>query len=481
MYISILAWVAGVLGKARLTPSVSREMQANGMLDVMIQLQPASNDDVAGDSLAMYLMDHAKKSQAGMLAALRQMKGVERVQPYYISNTVAVRGTAKVVRWLAAQQGVEEISSNRPFQNRMDVFNEKDALMAQNVPWTGTSSHWSLEFINATGIPDSVRVRASKLIYANADTGVEFTHPALQENYMGTREFGIDHNYAWWDANKVANASKPNKACGVNSSTPCDDNNHGTHTMSTVVGKMGLGVSPTSKWIACKNMDMNLGSPETYLGCLQFFLAPTRIDGTEPMPERRPHVVGNSYGCPPEEGCSPTTFRYALQALRSAGILMIVSAGNDGSKGCSSVISPPATDPGSFNVAASRYKSFGRAGFSSMGPVSSRTLAIDITAPGVNITGAVRGGRYDQYQGTSMAAPHVAGAALLIMAACPHLLRQVDAITDLLRTTATPNLSTMLCGGESKDATPNNEYGYGALNVARAIATCHPITKSTIP
>ncbi|KAI9291158.1 subtilisin-like protein, partial [Neoconidiobolus thromboides FSU 785] len=337
--------------------------------------------------------------------------------------------------------------------------------------------HWSLKFINATKLPREVTNNAKYLRYANADTGVDYTHPAIAHNYLGRDSRGkYNHNYYWWDANKYVNATNPNPKCGINSQIPCDDSIHGTHTMGTVIGGLNLGVSPSSKWMACKNMDQGFGSPESYLGCLQFFLAPTNLYGINPRPHLRPHVVGNSYGCPGAEGCSRSTFKYALRAMKSAGIFMSVSAGNGGKKGCSTVNIPPAVDPNSFNVAATKYQSFERASFSSMGPVAERPfLSIDVAAPGANITSAIPGGKYAALQGTSMASPHVSGAALLVIAGCPHLSRRVDLIAKVLHQSATPVLPKVKCGKDTDKSVPNNEYGYGVINVAKALQICKKI------
>ncbi|KAI9292726.1 subtilisin-like protein [Neoconidiobolus thromboides FSU 785] len=410
------------------------------------------------------------------LQAAQESGEVKYYKSYYITNTIAVSSKKDMINEIEQLDNVEEISSNRKFLVKGSNSNvNNEAIVLNEVNWTGDTSHWSIDYINASNISNSARRNAAELRYANADTGVQYDHPALVSNYLGALPDGtFDHNYFWWDANKKANSSRPNSKCGINSPVPCGDDDHGTHTMSTVVGSLNLGISPTTKWMACKNMDNNFGSPESYLGCLQFFLAPTKLDGTDPKPELRPHVIGNSYTCPPSEGCSSTTFQYALKALKMAGILMSVSAGNSGADGCGSIQYPPAIDPNSFTVGALNYNSDGRAYFSSMGPVPSRInlSGLDIMAPGVNITGAALGSSYKSLAGTSMASPHVSGAALLIMAACPHLERKVDEVEILIRKTATPLYSKLGCGGDIGTTYPNNEFGYGKINVGKAIEMC---------
>jgi subtilisin family serine protease len=129
---------------------------------------------------------------------------------------------------------------------------------------------------------------------------------------------------------------------------------------------------------------------------MQFMLAPYPIDG-DPFADGRPelgaHVTNNSWGCPEVEGCDPFTLEAAVNALRSAGIFVVTSVGNDGYAGCETVSSPIALFEQSYSVGAiSRDGSV--AAFSSMGPVradgSGRTKP-DIAAPGVDILSAYPG------------------------------------------------------------------------------------------
>ncbi|KAI9290959.1 subtilisin-like protein [Neoconidiobolus thromboides FSU 785] len=479
-----------VAGSATIARSVINDYSKVGLSSVLIQLAPATPPTISTNSRSMVeedldlhaenvystLVKHSESSKTNVKKALDQAKSkglIKNYRYYLISNTFAVEAPKELIDTIAKLPEVEEITSNKQFRAPTQGNGEQGAGQAGDTTWDGKEIHWSLKYINATDIPRHVSLAASRLRYANADTGVDFTHPALSKNYLGNKNGKLSHDYYWWDANKVANATKPNKICGIDSQVPCDDNNHGTHCMGSAVGGLNLGVSPTTPWMACKNMDQNFGSPESYLGCLQFLLAPTNLYGTNPKPRLRPHVIGNSYYCPGEEGCSRSTFKYALRALKSAGIFMSVCAGNDGKLGCSSILSPPATEPTSFTVAASKYLSNDRAAFSSMGPVPERPeFAIDITAPGVNITSSIPGGKYAVFQGTSMATPHVAGAALLVIAACPHLNRRVDLIAKVLRESATPNYSNLGCGKDLATSLPNNEYGFGILNVAKALKLC---------
>ena len=58
-----------------------------------------------------------------------------------------------------------------------------------------------------------------------------------------------------------------------------------------------IGMAPDAKWIACRNMNNGFGVVPTYMDCMQWFIAPTDINGANPDPSKAPDVVNNSWGC----------------------------------------------------------------------------------------------------------------------------------------------------------------------------------------
>jgi subtilisin family serine protease len=171
--------------------------------------------------------------------------------------------------------------------------------------------------------------RGQGVVVASADTGVDWDHPALIQKYRGNEGGTPSHDYDWKDAIHAGGGS-----CGFNTTAPCDDNSHGTHTVGTMVGSDGandVGVAPDAKWIGCRNMNQGAGLPSTYLECMDFFLAPTDLNGANPRPELAPHIINNSWGCPPSEECVPVDIlREAVANLRQAGVLFVAAAGNSG-------------------------------------------------------------------------------------------------------------------------------------------------------
>jgi len=247
-----------------------------------------------------------------------------------------------------------------------------------------------------------------------------------------------------------------------------DKQGHGTHTLGIILGQNGIGVAPGAQWIACVNLERNLGNPALYLDCMQFMLAPFPRNGNplqDGDPRRAPHVLNNSWGCPALEGCDADSLRPAIDALRAAGIFVVVSAGNDGPQ-CETLTNPPAIYDSALTVGA--VDRSGRvAEFSSRGPVNvdgSWRAKPDLVAPGVDILSSLPGGTYGPASGTSMAGPHVAGVVALMWSANPQLIGDVERSEHILRATARPvNMDS------SGPCTPDNTYGYGLVDAYAAV------------
>ncbi len=320
-------------------------------------------------------------------------------------------------------------------------------------------------------------VRGLGVVIAGSDTGYAWQHPALLASYRGWNGSAADHNYNWKDGITVS-ISGNGGSCGLNAQTPCDDGSHGTHTLGTMVGDDGaneqIGAAPGARWIGCRNMDVGDGRLDSYLRCMQWALAPTDLAGNNPRPDLSPDVINNSWGCPPSEGCGAQEFvvmENAINSLRSAGILFVAAAGNSGGSGCGSVSDPPAMFAGTFSVGNVTLAN-ALASSSSRGPVTvdgSNRRKPDVAAPGSSIRSSVPPAGYGNSSGTSMASPHVAGAAALLIGAFPELRRNPDAVMQLLQQTAVPVTGlTQTCGGIPASTYPNNLVGFGRIDVFAA-------------
>ena len=161
----------------------------------------------------------------------------------------------------------------------------------------------------------------------------------------------------------------------------------------------------------------------------------------------------------------------AVNNLRAAGIVVVVSAGNDGGRGCSSISNPAAVFAGSFTVGATNSKD-SIARFSSRGPVTidgSNRMKPDVSAPGVQVLSQLPDSSYAAWNGTSMAGPHVAGLVALMISANPKIAGYVETIEDIIRQQAIPKTQPWDSCDIDGHAVPNNIYGHGRINALAAV------------
>jgi serine protease AprX len=438
--------------------------------------------DISARRTALYqqLTTHALASQADLRAWL-DAQGIP-YRAHYIVNMISVTGDAALVAALRQRPDVARLDAN-PVVEMIDkeMFGAKGAVISR-----APVNRWTrlLELPAAAASPNTpygvTATRAPEvwargytgqgITVASQDTGVAWDQPALQPHYRGTQGATVDHTYNWLDA--IPETGAFDGCAGLDS--PCDDNGHGTHTVGTMIGTTDVityGAAPGAQWMGCRNMRGGVGTPETYTTCFEFFLAPYPPNGdpfTDGRPDLAPHIINNSWGCPEREGCNKDSLRQVVETVRAAGLMVVASAGNNGA-GCSTVIDPIAIYDATFSVGA-HDENGNLAGFSSRGPVTadgSGRLKPDLTAPGVGVLSTSRFGGASTLSGTSMASPHVAGAAALLWSAAPWLVGNVDLTEQLLLKSATPVNSTECGGGDA--VSPNNAFGYGMLDVAAAV------------
>ena len=413
----------------------------------------------------------AQTSQAPLLAWL-EARGVEH-RAYYIVNLVWVKGDASLARALAARPDVARIEGNPRIQNALpQPARPFDRLLA-NAP---TGIEPGIAYVRAPEVW-AMGFTGQGIVVGGQDTGYDWTHPALQPHYRGWDGTAANHDYNWHDA-----IHSDNIKCSADSPAPCDDHGHGTHTMGTLVGDDGgdnqIGMAPGAQWIGCRNMNAGVGTPATYIECFEFFLAPYPVGGTPAQgdPGKAPDVTNNSWTCPDYEGCSWDTLQAAVEAQRAAGIMTVVAAGNAGCPlpDCATISDPPSLYEAVYTVGALNTGTDTIASFSGCGPVTvdgSNRRKPDITAPGTGVRSCVPGGSYDYKPGTSMAAPHVAGAVALLWSANPALKNQIAATEQLLNENAFHIDDTSEC---SSGGWPNNTYGYGRLDIKAAVDAALP-------
>ncbi|MGY4770716.1 S8 family serine peptidase [Kribbella sp. CWNU-51] len=244
----------------------------------------------------------------------------------------------------------------------------------QSVPYVGAPQAWQAGY-DGTGTTVAV-----------LDSGVDAEHPDLVGAVKAQQNF-------------------------TDSPDAADHDGHGTHTSSTVAGRgvasngRNKGVAPGAQLLSGKVLN-DSGS-----GDLSWIIA-----GMEWAVAEGADVISMSIGTSEPVDCTDPMAAAVDRISASSGVLFVVAAGNLG--GPSEAISSPGCAASAMSVAATDLTQT-TADFSSRGPVlANHAVKPDIAAPGVDITAARAGGRgdsaYVDMSGTSMATPHVAGAAAIL-------------------------------------------------------------------
>ncbi|PWB72710.1 MAG: hypothetical protein C3F15_10735 [Holophagae bacterium] len=388
------------------------------------------------------LVATAESSQAGVQSLLGDLN--LQTRSFWIANTIEVTtGNRALPMVLAARPEVAAIIAPPTVELIVGTIGDVGS------PAPGVE--WNIERIRAPEVWTTYGVRGEGIVVGAIDSGVQYDHPALVAQYRGNLGGGVfDHNYSWFD---------PATTCGSPSDDgPCDTQWHGTATTGVMVGDDGganqIGVAPGARFImaAVDWTTVNL------LAAMEWMLAPTDLDGHNPRPDLRPHVVNNSWGA----GGGTMIYQPAVQAWAAAGIFPVFAAGNSG-PACQTMLSP-ADYPESYATAASGLDG-AITSFSSRGPALSGLAKPDLTAPGASIRTSVP---IDSYQsgmeGTSFAAPHLSGTVALMLSLNPELIGDVEQIRRHLDLSAL-DASDLSCGG---DPWRNNVWGEGRLDAFAA-------------
>ena len=359
------------------------------------------------------LRAHSDRAQAPIRALLDRLDVVYKV--HWIVNALTIlRGDRDLVRTLASRPDVTRIEANDWVPSAVLPIDPPHPAPLQSSP---DGVGWNVSRVKA---PTAWRhgFTGQGIVVGEIDTGFQWDHPALKPHYRGWDGSSADHDYNWFD--EIAG-----------SPVPVDSNGHGTATLGSMIGDDGgsnkIGVAPGAQWIGCRAMDADgLGTPDTYIGCLEFMVAPTDLGGNNPDPSKAPVAINNSWLCSISLGECPdqSVLLTAVQDVRAAGIVPVVAAGNSGPD-CQTVgiEGPPAQYDESFTVGAVTFEN-SLATFSSRGPASFQgtRLKPDIVAPGEDVRTSWPPNNYAFESGTSMASPHLVGVIALIYSAKPALI-----------------------------------------------------------
>ncbi len=254
----------------------------------------------------------------------------------------------------------------------------------------------SVPLIGATQVWADLGFTGKGIVVSIVDTGIDYTHPDLG----GSAVFPNAKVIGGYD-------------CYNNDNDPMDDHYHGTHVAGIVAANGELkGVAYEASLMAYKVLSAyGSGRSSTIIQGIELSTDPDGDPGTDDGAD----IINMSLG---GSGNPDDPMSQAVDNAVDSGVVVVVAAGNDYSYWA---ILSPGVARKALTVGATD-KTDRLASFSSKGPVLS-TYAIkpDVTAPGVGILASQLGGGNRSLSGTSMATPHVAGAAALLLQSNPAL------------------------------------------------------------
>lgn len=276
----------------------------------------------------------------------------------------------------------------------------------------------------------------TQVVVGIVDTGIDYNHPDLRDNM-------------WKNPGEIAGNNRDDDGNGFiddvygfnfvnNTGNPMDDDEHGTHVAGTIAASLNnskgvAGIaSGAAKLMAIKFLDAN-GSG-TYANAIRALNYATMMSSRGVNLK----VLNNSWG---GYGTVPA-LEDAVNATNAAGMLFVASAGNESNDNDGEFKAIPASYAASNIISVAATNNLDElASFSNYG-----VATVDLAAPGVGILSTTPGNRYQLFNGTSMAAPHVAGALALAWACHPDktsteiqdaLFGSVDALDSLDGSVAT--------------------------------------------
>jgi len=362
-------------------------------------------------SAGTVLLHSRTKSAADLLNALSNRSDVVYVEPNYIVHASAVpNDTFFTDLWGLQNTGQNILGS--PGTPGADI---------KAVP------AWDISTGSTTNVVTVI------------DTGIDYTHPDLMANvWSAPSQYTVTVG-----GQPITCAAGTHGLKSINNVLTCDpmdDNGHGTHVSGTI-GAVGnnsqgvVGVNWTASILGCKFLDSTgSGLDSDAINCMDYAIkVKAAFAGTNGANVR---VLSNSWG---GAGFSQTLLN-EINATNSNNMLFVVAAGNDGTDDDTTPTYPASFNTPNMVTVAATDNTDALASFSNYG-----SATVHLGAPGVNIGSTYPGNQYVYLSGTSMATPHVSGAADLILSICALdtaslkaiLLNNVDMIPSLTGKTVT--------------------------------------------
>lgn len=286
-------------------------------------------------------------------------------------------------------------------QDQMLYRIPKPVRAAQPLVDVPNSKLWGIQKIKSTSAW-TITQGSPDVVVAVVDTGIDYNHPALKDNmWVNGKEKdgrpGVDD-----DGNGLVD-----DIYGADfisgQATPLDDEGHGSHVAGTIAGYLPgegfFGVAPRVRVMAVKTHNKDGEGSKSSV-----------VKGILYAADNGARVLNCSWGGAPEAAEYDQMLFDAIAYANKKGAVLVASAGNESENNDTGMHFPSNYELDGIISVASSTNTDARSYFSNYG---SRT--VDLAAPGSNIWSVAKGGRgYTYLSGTSMASPHVSGAAALL-------------------------------------------------------------------
>jgi len=405
-------------------------------IDIIVHMKNQPDLSILSDEIPkaeklQYLQQYARNDQKEILNLLaNHTDKVSNLHPYWLFNGLALKTSKGLIEVLSSRQDVDYILDDFTVSLQKEQENGDIRIPEWNIKKIKADSCW-FQGYDGRGI-----------IIGNIDTGVDTSHPALQGKWV----IG-----GWYDA--------------VNGQpVPYDDNGHGIFSMGIICGGDGngpfvndIGVAPGAKFICAKALNASGAGQASWIhNSFQWFIT------------QNAKIVNNPWS---EGSITSLEFWNDCRSLRALGICPVFRIGSGGpSQGTANT---PGNFPIVIGVGATDSNDY-VASFSSRGPAPNQNpwndttnwgrpdwnlIKPDIAAPGVNIRSSYTSGGYMVMNGTSWATAHVSGAVAILL--------QKDSTVnyELLYQTLLDYADKPPQGAPY----PNNNYGWGRLNIYGAV------------
>ncbi len=444
LLIAVLALWAGAAdagaasGPSRVVPSGARYDEATVLVGFQRGTTARERGQVERDAQAAevrvigagtHVLRVARGTVASKIAKLNRDSAVRFAEPNYIVHADAIPSDPRFGELWG-------------LQNTGQAINGYSGTAAADI---GATAAWDV----STGGRSSV--------VGIVDTGIDYNHPDLAANVWSAP---TSFNVTIGGRTITCAAGSHGFNAITNTCDPMDDHYHGTHVAGTIgaVGNNGIGVTGVN-WVAsmmgAKFLDASgSGTTSNAINAIEFTIQAKARFGAQ----ANVRVLNNSWG----GGGYSQALLDEINRADASDMLFVAAAGNNRSNNNRTPFYPASYSAPNDVAVAATDNSDSLASFSNFG-----SRSVHLGAPGVDILSTQPGGQYGYLSGTSMATPHVSGAAALVLSNCA--LNTADLKSRLLNSTdPIPALARITVTG-------------GRLNVNKALRACAALTAPAAP